>query len=566
MHQDAMDRPRNPMPQQSQTAYDDPPEEWSGPDSFALAIARLSAGRPLRNRQLQQASVHIDNGRIALAEKELGAYLARREGDPDALFLMARAQLRLGRRREAAALLETCLERAPDFAAARFNYTELLLRLKEFGAALKQIDLLLAADPGNPLFRQAKANVLEHLGESEQSLAICERLVAEDPARTESWISYGHALRAVGRQEESIGAYRRALEQRPSSGMAYWSLANMKTVRFADADIGSMLAQVARPDISADDRIRIQYALGKAYEDRGEYERSFENYAKANAAMRLRIPYDPDNVTRQVAASKAMFTPEFFAGRAGAGNPSRDPIFVVSMPRAGSTLVEQILSSHSMIEGAGELPYITTLVKQLGEFPASLAPLDTGAFAAMGAEYLELARTHRKLGRPHFVDKKPPNFFYLGFIHLILPNAKIVDARRHPAACCLSNFKQYFNKPRPRQAELGRFYRDYVEMMAHYDRVLPGKVHRVIYEEMIADPEAETRRLLEYLELPFEENCLRFYETRRSVRTPSSEQVRKPISGEAVDHWRNYEPWLGPLIRSLGAVFTDYPSVPEELR
>jgi hypothetical protein len=319
----------------------------------------------------------------------------------------------------------------------------------------------------------------------------------------------------------------------------------------------------------------MQFALAKAFEDLGAYDRSFEQYAKANAATRLRIEYDPNTLSSGVAANKALFTSEFLRSRGGVGCKMRDPIFILGRPRSGSTLVEQILSSHSAIEGTAELPYITLLASRLEQRESTtygtdylkvLAGMEPAALTALGEEYIVDTRVHRKLDRPFFIDKKPGNFAHIGLIHLILPNAKIIDARRHPAASCLSMFKHYSSKGRIRLAELGRFYRDYVELMAHFDRVLPGRIHRVIYEDMIADPEAEVRRLLDYLDLPFEESCLRFYETKRTVLTPSSEQVRRPITGEAVDYWRNFEPWLGTLITSLGSVFTEYPSVPEELR
>ncbi len=549
--------------------------EAAAPDSFALADARLGAQRPIRNRRLQQIETHLRGNRLERAEKELHEHLARHAGDADAISLMAQLAARLGRRAEAASLAARCLELAPDFAAARFNYANLLFKLNKFEAALDQLDRLLQQDSGNPLFRQLKANILEAIGENEKSLAISEQLAAENPGRAESWIGYGHALRAVGAQDRSIAAYRKAIECRPSFGQAYWSLANMKTVRFGDADIAQMQEQLKRTDIAADDRITLQFALGKAFEDLRAYDRSFEQYAKAKAAMRLRVDYDADTMTARVASSKALFTQEFLRSRSGVGCKAPDPIFVLGRPRSGSTLVEQILSSHSAIEGTAELPQITALAKQLKEheyavdgtgYPKVLARLEPAAFAALGEDYLQSTRVYRKLGRPFFIDKKPANFWEVGLIHLILPNARIIDVRRHPAACCLSIFKQYFNKTNLRLSELGRVYRDYVELMAHFDSVLPGRIHRVIYEDLVADPESEVRRLLAYLGLPFEERCLRFYETERTVLTPSSEQVRKPISGTAVDHWRHYEPWLGPLIRSLGSVLTDYPSVPEELR
>jgi tetratricopeptide (TPR) repeat protein len=524
---------------------------------------------------LKQIASNLRNDRIELAEKELTEHLARYPDDPDAICLMARAVGRLDRPREAESLLARCLELAPDFAAARFSYAKVLVLLNRSGAALTEVDRLLIRDSGNPLFRQLKADILYSIGEDEQSLAISEQLAAENPGRAESWVSYGNGLRAVGFREKSIGAYRKAIESCPSSGSAWWSLANMKNLRFSDADIGAMQEQLKRPDIAPDDRFNLRFSLGKAYEDLRAYDRSWEQYAKANAALRLRVDYDLDNMALRVAGNKALFTGEFLRSRSDAGCKAPDPIFILGRPRSGSTLIEQIVSSHSAIEGTAELPFVPALARRLEEregracgmdYPGVLGTLEPAALAALGEEYLESTRVHRKLGRPFFVDKNPANYWHVGTLHLILPNAKIIDARRHPAACCLSMFKQKFSKTNLRLSELGRIYRLYVELLAHFDHVLPGRVHRVMYEDMVANPEAEIRKLLDYLGLPFENSCLRFYETERSIRTPSSEQVRKPISGEAVDHWRNFEPWLAPLIESLGSVFTAYPSVPEELR
>ncbi|MGD0190409.1 MAG: sulfotransferase [Rhizomicrobium sp.] len=547
----------------------------AGPDSFRIAAAKLDAQRPVRRPRVQQLAADLYGGRIDEAEKGLTDYLARRPDDADAIHLLALASVRRGHRNEAAVLLARCVELAPGFAAARFDYAKLLLQLDRYTAALREVDRLLAEDGTNPLLRQAKANILGFMGESERELAICAQLAEENPKRAESWVSYGHALRGVGQRENSIAAYRKAIGCNPSFGSAWWALANMKTVRFSDADIFLMQEQLKRPDASPDDRMQMQIALGKAYEDQRVYQRSFEHYAKANAAMRLRHEYDADRATSRVAAYKALFTPDFVKSHSETGCKAPDPIFVLGQPRSGSTLIEQILSSHSAIEGTAELPYIPTLVLRLEErecrelrvdYPGVLAKLDPALLTAFGEDYIRDTSVHRKLGRPFFIDKKPANFHHVGLIHLILPNAKIIDARRHPAACSLSIFKQYYSGTRPRLGELGRAYRDYVELLAHFDRAMPGRVHRVIYEELVADPEAELRRLLAYLGLPFEEKCLRFYETERAILTPSSEQVRRPITGEAVDYWRNYQPWLGPLLESLGSVLTAYPSVPEELR
>jgi len=543
----------------------------AGADAFGIAAARLRAQRPLRDPRLQKIASNLRSGRFELAGMELTGHLDRYPDDADATCLKARAIHRLGRPRTAAALYVRCLELAPDFSAARFQYAKLLVQLHKYEAALLEIDQLLIGDERNPLFRQLKASIHGAIGDDEQSLVIWQELTAETPGRTESWISYGHALRATGFQEKSIAAYRKAIDCRPSFGSAWWSLANLKTFRFSKADIDAMQEQLTRQDVAADDRINLLFSLGKAYEDLLVYERSFEHYVKANAARRVRIDYDWDAIASRVTSNKTLFTPEFLRSRSGVGCKAPGVIFIFGRPRSGSTLIEQILSSHSAIEGTAELPYIAALADRLEEcecrnygcdYPQILERLPSASLAALGEEYLKSTRTHRKLGRRFFIDKAPANYHQIGMIHLILPNAKIIDARRHPAACCLSMFKHNYADSNLRLGELGRVYRGYVELMAHFDRVLPGRIHRVIYEDMVGNPEAEIRKMLAYLGLPFEESCLRFYETERAIRTPSSEQVRRPISGEAVDHWRNFEPWLGQLKTALGSVLDAYPDVP----
>ncbi|HTT98978.1 MAG TPA: sulfotransferase [Rhizomicrobium sp.] len=552
------------------------PSQAGKRDAFAVAAAELHGRRQIKNARLKKIAARVSLDPAESIEKELREYLAKNPDDADALSLLAQCEGHFNRRRAELALWQRCLEADPRFAGARYNYANLLFKLSRFEDALGEVDHLLAGDAANPLFLQLKANILEVIGENEQSLAIFEQLALGNPKRAGSWVSYGHALRAMGFQDKAIAAYRKAIEIRPFYGTAYWALANLKAYRFSEEDMAAMQEQLKRTDISADDRITLQSSLGKAYEDKAAYEKSFEYYAKANAGMRVRITYDPDVLSSGVAANKAIFTRELLESRSRDGCPAPDPIFILGRPRSGSTLIEQILSSHSAIEGTAELPYITSIAGQLEEREAAipygtlylraLEKMAPDGLKALGEEYMRLTSVHRKQGRPFFIDKKPANFSHVGMIMLILPNAKIIDARRNPAASALSMFKHYSSKGRLRLAELGRFYRDYVELMAHFDRVAPGRIHRVIYEQMVSDPEAEVRRLLDYLGLPFEENCLRFYETKRTVLTPSSEQVRKPISGEAVDHWRNYEPWLGPLLKGLGSVFTEYPSVPEELR
>ncbi len=543
-------------------------------DAFVRAEARLRTRRRLRNARLRQIASSLGAEEPERVEQELREYLLKYPQDGEALWLLAQVILRANRLREAVPVLARCLELAPDLVLARFNYAKLLFHFNQFQAALDEVERLLAVDPANAKILELKANLLDFTGRGEESLPIWEQLAKENPDRPPSWVAYGNALHAGGKQAESIAAYRKAIACRPSCGEAYWGLANLKSFRFSDGDIATMEGLLKSPDLSPDDRIDVLFALGRAYELNGAYERSWDYYARGNAAARVRVDF-AHTASARVAADKALFTQEFLESRRGAGCKAPDPIFIVGRFRSGSTLLEQILCSHSAIEATGELTHIRAISKRLEEvdapargtgYPGILAELQPSALAALGEEYLERARIHRKLGRPFFIDKNPANCFQLGLILLILPNAKIIDARRHPAACCLSMFKQNFKLTNLRLSELGQVYRDYVELMAHFDRILPGRIHRVTYEELVGDPEAEIRKVLDYLGLPFEESCLRFHETKRTVHTPSAEQVRRPISSEGIDYWRNYEPWLGPLLESLGPVLTCYPDVPPELQ
>ena len=526
-----------------------------------------------RDPRLIGAAAALCDNRIPEAEALLRAHLAQQPNDVAALRMLAEVAARLLRYSDAQRLLERCLELAPSFDAARHNYATVLNRQGKSPEALGQCVRLLAKEPHNPGYRSLQAAISANLGDYADAIAAYESVLREYPEQPKLWTSYGHALRTSGRVPESIAAYRRALAMEPRLGEAWWSLANLKTFRFSDPDVLAMRQALSRRDLSDEDRLHFDFALGKALEDAASYEESFSHYAAGNALRHSQHGYDPEENARFVRRSKQLLTKEFFAERAGAGAEARDPIFIVGLPRAGSTLIEQMLASHPLVEGTMELPELPKIVRELagpkqgeeGAFLRRLAALSRDELRALGERYIAETRIMRKTGAPFFIDKMPNNCMFVGLIHLILPNAVIIDARRHPLACCFSCFKQHFARGQwftYRLEDLGRYYRDYVELMAHFDAVLPGRVGRVFYEMLIADPETELRRLLEHCGLPFEPACLRFYENDRAVRTASSEQVRRPIFREAVDRWRRYEPWLAPLEQALGDVLTEYPGVP----
>jgi predicted Zn-dependent protease len=496
------------------------------------------------------------------AEALLRQRLRQYPFDVAAIRLMAELAARVGRPRDSETLLRRALELAPGFTAARANLASLLYRQNRFAEAVAELDRVLESGEANPASRNLMAVALGRIGDYDEALRLYEQLTPDFPDHPKLWMSYGHILKTVGRQDESVAAYRRALASKPDLGEVWWSLANLKTVRFDAADVAAM-EQALAGELDRDDRLHLHFALGKAYADIGRAEPSFRHYAAGNALRKAEQDYDADAVTAQVDSVIATLTPEFLAARTDWGDPAPDPVFILGLPRAGSTLVEQILSCHSQIEGTMELPDVPFLAAREAraqgllprEWPEAAKSMDRDKLAALGAEFLERTRVQRKTGKPFYIDKLPNNWAYAGFIHLILPNAKIVDARRHPLDCCVSNFRQHFAKGQAFTydlADIGRYYADYVRAMDHYDRVLPGRIHRVIHERLLDDPEAEVRALLAYLGLPFEQACLEFHLSSRPVRTASSEQVRRPLNQDGVDQWLPFEPWLGPLIETLG--------------
>jgi tetratricopeptide (TPR) repeat protein len=541
-----------------------------------LAHVRYS----VRDSQLLRAAKDLAENRLPEAETQLRARLRQTPNDVVALRMLAELAVRVGRNEESLSLFERCLELAPGFREARHHYALVLHRDQQSEAALAQLEILLASDPQQPAYRTLQAAILCRLGEYERGIAIYDEILRVFPNNARVWMSLGHALKTAGRQQASIDAYRHSIALEPQFGEAYWSLANLKTVRFDDRDIAAIEKELERSELDAEHRLHFEFSLGKALEDRGEYSTSFAHYAEGNRLRLERMPYRADDVTARTRRAKRLYTPEFFAERADWGDPASDPIFVVGLPRSGSTLIEQILSSHSQVEGTMELPEIIAMTRDLRRdaevagarsYHDALAKLDRDALLELGRQYLARTRVQRKTGAPLFIDKMPNNFQHIGLIHLMLPNAKIVDARRHPMACCFSVFKQHFARGQNFSYSLddiGRYYRDYVDLMAHFDTVFarigrPSRVHRVIHERMVDDTETEVRRLLDYCGLPFEDACLRFYENDRPVRTASSEQVRRPINRDGIDQWRHYAPWLAPLQSALGSVLDAYPDAPE---
>lgn len=523
--------------------------------------ARLAAAQ--QDPALVHAARALAAHRLDQAEPVLRARLREDPVDVVAIRMLAELAGRLGRYNDAERLLARALELAPDFHAARANYVTVLHRQSRFVEALAEAEALIAAEPGDLGHLALKAAVLVRTGGYDEAIALYRTILARHPDQARLWISLGHVLKTVGAQDDSVAAYRTAIAQQPSLGDAWWSLANLKTVRLDDRELAAMRGALETAPTPAD-TYHLHFAMGKALEDRGDWASSFAHYAEANRLRRAELPYDPDRTTAHLDASRALLTADAFASRPG-GHPSDAPIFVVGLPRSGSTLVEQILASHPDVEGTMELPDIGTIAADLagrgadgddaaGYLPRLLA-LSPDERRALGQRYLDGTRIQRKTDRPRFVDKMPNNFQHIGLIRLILPHAVIIDTRRHPMATGFSAFKQHFSRGQGFTydlAELGRYWRDYAALMAHFDAVLPGQVHRVEHEALLAEPEPHIRALLAACRLRFDPACLAPHETRRAVRTASSEQVRRPINRDAIDRWRHYAPWLGPLRVALG--------------
>jgi tetratricopeptide (TPR) repeat protein len=519
-------------------------------------VSRLKAMPP----EIVTAYSMYADGELYQSEQLVRRYLLAHGDHVEGMRLLAKIGIDRDILDDAEFLLENVLRMAPDHHAARYEYVVALLKQHKHVQAQTALRPLLELDPTNRICRTTDATIWLGLGQVERAIPLYRQLMTEVPHDPELHLSLGHALKTLGDQGEAIDNYRAAIRLQPRFGEAYWSLANLKTYRFEDDEITRMARFEAEPTIQPVDRFHLCFALGKALEDRGDYARSFEYYQRGNALKKRECRYHPRPIERNALLQQRVCTREFFAQRRGFGCRSTAPIFIVGLPRSGSTLLEQILASHSEVEGTMELAEIPRLVGSLqgryvdsdsGEprYPGVLAELTAGDFERFGEEYLADTR-HYRHGKHRFIDKMPNNFRHIGLIHLILPDAKIIDARRDPMACCFSNFKQLFAAGQQftySLDDIARYYRAYVELMAHWDAVLPGAVLRVTYEELVADLETQVRRILAFCDLDFEPGCVDFHKTVRRVHTASSEQVRRPISAEAVDHWRHFEPWLEPL-------------------
>ena len=544
----------------------------------ALATLHEKAGRTQQARhalsqatylqnlppELQSVASMIQEKRFARAERLCRAFLQANGHHVEGMRLLAEIGMHFNAYDEAEFLLESATVIAPDNVNAHYDFVQVLRKRQKFERALTEAGDLRAKEPGNPQFEMLYANESLSVGNFDEAMGVYQRLLAAMPANPGVSLTYGHALKTVGRQDDAIAAYRRAYTVRPDYGDAYWSLANLKTYRFTDEEIIQMREREAMSATALADRYHLCFALGKALEDRADYAPSFDYYDRGNRLKREELKYDPERLATEIRLQRELVTAALIDRYAGSGSDAPDPIFIVGLPRAGSTLLEQILASHSQVEGTLELPNILALAHRLdgrrrvGEeanYPGNLGELTRDELAKFGDAYIRDTRIHRKRGTPFFIDKMPNNFRHIGLIHMILPNARIIDARRGAMGCCFSGFKQLFAEGQEFTyglTEVGRYYHDYVQLMAHWDQVLPGKVLRVTYEDVVSDIEPQVRRLLDFLGLPFEQACINFHRTERAVRTASSEQVRQPLFKSGVDQWENYAPYLDPLRSALG--------------
>lgn len=531
-------------------------------DTAAAHIAKLASLPP----DIVTASGMFAQGDFFEAERIVRQFLLTHGDHIEGMRLLAKIGMELDILDDAELLLESALVLEPDYHACRYEYAVALLKRHKHVRAREEIDKLLKVDPENRVYRTTDAAICMGFGDYRRALTLYSTLLLETPTDARLHLSIAHALKTLGNPRGAIASYRAAAETKASYAEAYWSLSNMKTYRFTDHEVARMQIEEAAPKLQIVDRYHLCFALGKALEDRCQYRESFVYYERGNSLKKAGTRYKPETIETNARLQASVFTQNFFAARQGVGCDSVAPIFIVGLPRSGSTLLEQILASHSKVEGTTELADVPRLVQDLQgrchndaspRYPGVLSDLTPGDFKDFGKKFLADTSIYRAARKPHFIDKNPNNFRNIGLIHLILPNARIIDARRNPMACCFSNFKQLFALGQQftySMEYIARYYRSYVELMEHWDSVLPGQILRVQHEDVVNNLEDNVRRILGFCDLEFEPACVEFYKTARCVNTASSEQVRQPIYRTGLDQWRNFEPWLGPLRKALGSL------------
>ncbi|MGB5132472.1 MAG: sulfotransferase [Steroidobacteraceae bacterium] len=519
-------------------------------------------------RLLALAAEHQKEGRLDEAEHLYHRILRHNPRNVDALRLLALIALKAGRDGEAESLLEKAISLAPDFLLAILDLGRLRKEQDRYGEALECFDKAIALDPTSPQAYYLRGATLAPASFTQQAIEAYETCLKLRPTHIGALIGRGHVLKAVGRYHEAVASYKSCIRQLPEFGETYWSLANLKTYRFDDAAVAEMERRVGGAGLTVQSEVNFLFALGKAYEDRGDFDRAWGYYSSGNTKQRAEVAYDPVHTETMNDRLVQVFSADFLRSRLGVGLADPAPIFIVGLPRSGSTLLEQVLASHSQVEGTSELPYLGRVAVWLNRnrvdgvnYPEAVRELQPANFQPLARDYLAFAQMHRRLGAARFIDKNPNNFPNIGFLSLILPHAKVIDARRHPLDACLSCYRQLFAKGQAFTydlTEIGEYYLQYQRMMDHWHEVLPGQVLTVQYEEVVADFESQVRRLLEFCGLPWEEACLRFYESDRPVRTPSSEQVRQPIYDRSVGHWRHFAHHLDELITVIAPIRDRY--------
>lgn len=557
----------------------DPDLEWAhfnlgkalaatGQGEEADAAFEASFALNPERRKVALAAEHHREGRVEEAERLYREVIRDNPKNVDAMRMLARVALSAGRPTDAERLLRRAVSVTPDFVGALVDLGRVLKEQNFFEEAIECFERVIALEPDNPQGHFLLAGTLAPSARTADAINAYRRALELSPNFPGALLGLGHVLKTAGQQPDAIAAYRRCIELRPDNGESYWSLANLKTYRLNDDDIEEMKQCLARDGLGDQSAVNFQFALAKALEDRGDYVAAWRHYRDGNARQRMLERYDPVQTEVVNEAIRKVFTCELLAQKSGGGNPDPSPIFIVGLPRSGSTLIEQILASHSQVEGTSELPYVGRVATSLNRnradgvnYPEAVRELSAEHFTSLGDDYMRLASLHRQEQRPRFIDKMPNNFPSIGFLHLVLPNATIIDARRHPLDSCLSCFRQLFARGQTFTydlADIGEYYLEYERMMDHWHQVLPGKVLTVQYEELVGDLESQVLRLLEHCSLPFEDACLNYHETERPVRTASSEQVRQPIYTSSIGFWRNYERELGELLEILEPILPGY--------